>query len=112
MADHNHRNTQPAKVIVDNNSVLPAESARPRHQGVLSTSALRVIEQLIRRRLPDVDVSLARQMLRRDLIHCWPRPAALWRRRDAPPSAASAEASLPPESVAVYGLPRARWPRA
>ena len=30
------------------------------HQGVLSASALGVIEQLICRRLPDVDVSLAR----------------------------------------------------
>src|SRR6516165_8264450 len=52
--------TRPAKIIVDNNGVLPAESARPRHQGVLPTTALGVIEQLIGRRLPDVDVSLAR----------------------------------------------------
>src|SRR5437868_9368865 len=51
-------------------------------------------------------------MLRRNLIHCWPRPAAPYRRRGAPPSAALAETSLPPESVVVFGLARARWPRA
>jgi hypothetical protein len=55
--------TRPAKIIVDNNGVLPAERSRPRHQGVLPVSALGVIDQLIRRRLADVDVSLSRQML-------------------------------------------------
>src|SRR5207302_5360170 len=104
--------TRPAKIIVDNNGVLPTERPRPLHQGVLPASALGVIEQLIGGRLPDVDVSLARQMLRRNLIHCWPRPAAPYRRRGAPPSAALAETSLPPESVVVFGLARARWPRA
>src|SRR5438309_1371075 len=99
---------RPTEIIVDDNDVLPAERARSRHQGVLPTSALRVVEQLIRRRLPDVDVSVARQMLRRNLIHCWPRPAAPCRRRCAPPSAAL----LPPESVVVSGCARARWPRA
>src|SRR5215469_12902343 len=51
-------------------------------------------------------------MLRRNLIHCWPRPAAPHWRRSAPPSAALAETSLPPESVVVFGFARARWPRA
>src|SRR5438270_4518297 len=103
---------RPTEIIVDDNDVLPAERARSRHQGVLPTSALRVVEQLIRRRLPDVDVSVARQMLRRNLIHCWPRPAAPCRRRGAPPSAALAETSLPPESVVVFGCARALWLRA
>src|SRR5205823_12903542 len=57
-------------------------------------------------------VSLARQMLSRNLIHCWPRPAAPYRRRGTPSSVALAETSLPPESVVVFGLARARWPRA
>src|SRR6266404_1970190 len=56
---------RPTEIIVDDNDVLPAEHARSRHQGVLPTSALGVVEQLIRRRLPYVDVSVARQMLRR-----------------------------------------------
>src|SRR5215471_5268704 len=102
---------RPAKIIVNDNDVLPAERVRTRHQGVLSASALGVVEQLIRRRLPDVDISLARQVLRRNLIHRWPRPAAPYRRRDTPPSAALAERLLPPESVAVSGLARAHWPR-
>src|SRR4051794_37129161 len=51
-------------------------------------------------------------MLRRNLIHCWPRPAAPYRRRGTPPSVALAETSLPPESGVVFGLARARWPRA
>ena len=55
---------RPTEIIVDDNDVLPAEHARSRHQGVLPTSALGVVEQLIRRRLPDVDVSVARQMLK------------------------------------------------
>jgi hypothetical protein len=46
--------TRPTEIIVDDNDVLPAERARSRHQGVLPTSALGVIEQLIRRRLPYV----------------------------------------------------------
>src|SRR5262249_43846199 len=103
---------RPAEILVDDNGVLPAESARPFHQGVLPTAALGVVEQLIRRRLPDVDVSVARQVLRGNLIHCRPRPAAPYRRRGIPPSAALAETSRPPESLAVFGLARARWPRA
>src|SRR5215831_111345 len=104
--------TRPAEIIVDNNDVLPAECARPCRQAVLSTAALGVVEQLIRLRLPDIDISVAREVLRRNLIHCWPRPAAVPQGRGVPPSAVLAETSPPTESVEVSGWARARRPRA
>src|SRR5262249_16019474 len=101
-----------AEIFVNDNDRLPAELVCPCDQRILSPAALGIVEQLIRRRLPNIDISFARQVLRRNLIHCWPRPTAPRGRRGAPPSAASEDVSPLPESVVVFGSARARWPRA
>src|SRR5262249_36236074 len=62
-----------AEIFVNDNDLLPAELVCPCDQRILSPAALGIVEQLIRRRLPNIDISFARQVLRRNLIHCWPR---------------------------------------
>ncbi len=73
------------EIVVDHDHVLPAKRLRSRCEGVLATSALRVVEELICRRLPNIDIGAARQMLGRDPIHRRSRPiAAGWRLRTRP----------------------------
>jgi hypothetical protein len=98
--------TRSAEIIVDDDNILLGERPRSCRQVILAMSALRVVQQRVRRRLPNMDVSAACQMVGRDPIHRRPRPVALRRRLRTPPSAVSTGPSLPLESLAEPGLVR------
>jgi hypothetical protein len=63
------RGTRQAQVVVDHHHLLirPAQGHRPLPQVVLTRRALGVLDHLAQRRLPDVEVGAAPQMLRTDL---------------------------------------------
>src|SRR2546430_216078 len=64
------------KVLVNDDHVLPAKLPRAGRERVLATAALRIVDELVRSRLPHIDIGAAQQVIRRDLIHC-PPPSLL-----------------------------------
>src|SRR5262249_19880617 len=60
------------EIIIDDNHVFPAKGTCAICQRVLTTATLRIVSKLIGSRLSDVDVGTARQVIKRDLIHCRP----------------------------------------
>jgi hypothetical protein len=58
-----------AQVVVDDDDLGPAERSRPIGQRVLPAPALMVVSQLVGRRLPDIDVGAAGEVLSADLAH-------------------------------------------
>ena len=58
-----------AKIVVDDRDLLPAELTRAIGQSVLAAAAFMIVQQLIRRRLADINKSATRQMLRHNLCH-------------------------------------------
>src|SRR6185295_19440699 len=58
-----------AKIIVDDLDRCPAELPGTIGEPVLTAAALRIVQELIGRRLADVDKSAATQMVSRDLGH-------------------------------------------
>src|SRR5580704_5502108 len=74
--------TRAAKIIVDDLDRSPAELPGMISEPVLTAAALRIVQELIGRRLADVDKGAATQMVSRDLGHRRPpRPPALPRSR-------------------------------
>src|SRR5271166_4684609 len=73
------RNTasRPTKIVVDDDHILPSESFRPPFQRILPAAALRVVGQLIRRGLSDIQIGVPYEMFRRDLIHQPASPPSL-----------------------------------
>src|SRR5215471_3555079 len=64
-----------AKIIVDDLDCSPAELSGAIGEPVLTAAALQIVQQLIGRRLADVDKGAATQMISRDLDHhqsSWP----------------------------------------
>ena len=55
------------EIIVDDDHILPAKRTGSRCEGILAAAALRIVEQLVRRRLPYIDIGATRQVIRRDL---------------------------------------------
>src|SRR5215471_166423 len=75
-----------AKIIVDDLDYSPAELPGTLGEPVLTAAALQIVQQLIGRRLADVDKSAATQMVSRDLGHRRPPwPPAPPRSRSAGP---------------------------
>src|SRR5438552_7651975 len=71
-----------AEIIVDDLDRGPAELAGTIGEPVLTAAALRIVQELIARRLADVDEGAAAQMVSRDLGHRpSPRPSAPSRSR-------------------------------
>src|SRR5207237_6188248 len=58
-----------AQIIVDDLDCGPAELSSTIGEAVLTAAALRIVQELIGRRLPDVDESGAAQVVSRDLGH-------------------------------------------
>src|SRR5580658_9024693 len=58
-----------AEIIVDNLDGGPAKLTSASGKTILPTAALMIVRQLIGRRLADVDIRAAREMLSRDLGH-------------------------------------------
>src|SRR5271165_2233035 len=58
-----------AQIVVDDRDLLPAELTRAIGQSVLAAAAFVIVQQLIRRRLADINKGAACQMLRHDLCH-------------------------------------------
>src|SRR5260221_9422 len=73
-----------AEIIVDDLDSGPAEPPGTIGEAVLSAAALRIMQELIGRRLADIDESAPAQVVSRDLRH--PRPPRL----PAPPQSRSA----------------------
>ena len=58
-----------AEIIVDDGDVIPTELPRAIGKTVLAPLAFQIVNNLIRRRLTDVDDGLASEVLRCDLAH-------------------------------------------
>src|SRR5882724_7146515 len=58
-----------AEVLVDDLDRRPAELTSAVGKGILPAPALPVVNELVRRRLADIDIGTARKMLSRDLRH-------------------------------------------
>src|ERR1700679_3995432 len=86
--------SRPAKIVVNHQDVLPAQVSRTICKTILTAAALVVVQQLIRRRLTNVDIGRAGQVLRRYRRHsASPRPPSPWKPRSALPGAAAASGS-------------------
>src|SRR5271156_819200 len=91
-----------AEIIVDDLDRVPAELPGTVGHPLLPAVALLIVQELVRRRLPDIDEVCAVQMLNRDLAHRWPPrlPAPL----------RFPEAGLPPALPTVPSvMARASW---
>src|SRR6185312_9718856 len=70
------------EIIVDHDHLAPAQLARTVGQAVLAALALFVVDNLVGRRLTNVDDGLASKVLRSDLAHrCPPRSRRMSRPR-------------------------------
>ena len=83
-----------AEVLVDHLDLAPAHLAQPTLHRVLQPPALLVARDLVRRRLPNVQHRLARQMARLHLLVHRPPPGA-----DPPRPPASAAPAAPPPAA-------------
>src|SRR5215471_18920598 len=97
-----------AKIIVDDLDGSPAELPGTIGEPVLTAAALQIVQELIGRRLADVDKSAATQMVSRDLGHRrppWPPPAP-------PRSRAAGPLRVSPVVPSVTGTARHAAPPA
>src|SRR5215469_1131530 len=96
-----------AKVIIDDLDASPAELPSAIGERILAALALFVVDQLIGRRLANIDVGGAREVLSGDLGHCPPpRLRALRRSRSAglrPASSAVVAGPVLPRFLAGFG---------
>ena len=90
-----------AEILVDHHGLVPAQAAGPIRKSILTAAALVIVPQLIRRRLPDVDDRVARQVVRRDLVHRL--PPSPWPSR--PPCPRSGSSPLRAAAPQVSGSP-------
>src|SRR5262245_30277228 len=72
--------TRAAKVVVDDDHILPTKRPGAGCESVLTSAAFGVVDELVRGRLSHVEKGAARQVIRRDLVHHHP-PLALLRAR-------------------------------
>jgi site-specific recombinase XerD len=102
---------QSAKIVVDDLNRVPTKRSRTICKAVLAPLAFLIVQQLISRRLPDVDASRTRQMLRHDLGHRQP-PIPSSRSRSVRTSLEGAEADRFPRPTSarrsIRGLPPRR----
>src|SRR5207248_8590774 len=96
-----------AEIIINDLDRSPARLPGPISESILPPAALRIVQELIGRRLADVDEGASAQMLSRYLGHRRPRrlPAPLRSR------AAGLRPALPVESSALVALRTARRSR-
>src|SRR5215471_17528893 len=82
--------TGTTEIFIDHLDIAPTELVRTIRKPILSAPALLIVDELISRRLPDVNVCASCKMFRRDLGHRRsPRLQALWQSRAAAPASAS-----------------------
>src|SRR5260370_28895499 len=88
--------SRPAKIVVDDDHIAPAELPGPVGKTILPSPALVVVQQLICRRLADVHIRAAGQMVRRDLGHAHPPPPTPCSPSSSPAAALGPTAALSP----------------
>jgi hypothetical protein len=83
--------TGAAEIVINDDNIAPAQLSRALRQIVLAALTFQVVDDLIGRRLTDVDDGLTGEVLRRDLAHERPPsslwlacPSRCWRRRRRP----------------------------
>src|SRR5882724_3681494 len=97
-----------AEVLVDDLDRRPAELTSAVGKGILPAPALPVVNELVRRRLADIDIGTARKMLSRDLRHGRPpRLRAPRRSRATVPPPASQAVPAAPTAARRAAPPRA-----
>src|SRR3954469_7184154 len=105
-----------AQIVVDHLNGVPPHRAGVIDQGVLPAATLVMVENLIGRRLANIDEGATGQVLRRDLGHRRPpeRPRVLSRpagRCRPPPSEGSEEAGSASPATRAAGVEAAPFPR-
>src|SRR5262245_421338 len=102
-----------AKIFIDHLDLGPAKCSQAIAHGVLQRAALPVVQNLMSRRLANVDDRFALQMMRADLVRDHDRPSSVpsGACRHGPGSASSSGWSVPPasSSIARTRPARRRW---
>src|SRR3954467_10113176 len=105
-----------AEIVVDHLNGVPPQRTGAIDEGILPAAALVIVEDLIGRRLANIDEGATGQVLRRDLGHRRPpeRPRVLSRpagRRRPPPSEGSEEAGSAWPADRAAGVEPSPFPR-
>src|SRR5260370_42204084 len=95
-----------SEIVVNDLDRGPAERASAIGEAILATATLMVVQELVGRRLANVNVGPAPQMLTGDLAHCRPPLRASRRSRQEGLPPASPVGPSAPEPVKCAVLPR------